>query len=341
MILESILEVKDYLVIIGCLLLVLIGCFVLLAVVNNEKKLPKAIIKAFNLKPLLFFNKKNKFIGLTEHFVNLVSVYTENNWQDEIDGIIVSENNLSFEEFINYLKENDKVSVVLEINGKSLPLTLIKYTLLDDKGKLYGYTVVAKEENEDNKIIKSKAENMENDKKSEAFEKPYLDFTKLEAITEKLLKEDEFGAILLNFKNKDNYDVKNNYLQNVKTELLKENDYLIEADDNKYVLYILDINRFSEIIQCIKQDKSILVKNVISVNEQEYQIENTIGIVYSSDIKTKEELQDALNQSLALADSDGYEKCYSIFSPKKEETLEYSFEKIIVDLDNSFLNEEE
>ena len=42
---------------------------------------------------------------------------------------------------------------------------------------------------------------------------------------------------------------------------------------------------------------------------------------------------------------EGYEKDYSIYSPKKEsvETVDYSFEKIksLVDLDNSFLKDDD
>lgn len=429
------LNEKDYLLIIGILVVVIICVILLSVIISAEKRIPSALLKAFNIKPLIFFNKKNEFVGVTNDFISLLPVHSEGTWEKEIDGIVIDEKNYSIEEFIEYLKEKDSVKAVFEINGTIVNLSLQKKQLFDNE-KLIGYVFTEKTQEttkekeilpelvknvtnsinpfayiiwDSGKVIANKAmqsllgsieplkvdtiyqkvlqedkqifDNIHEEESAinvlslktingyQSFEftnqiidnknitlimkiqenakKVYYEQRELETITKKLLDEQEFGAILISMQSmmvldsNKSFDIVNKYLLKIKQELLEEKDYLIAINDYEYVIYVTDLNRFGEMIQNISQDKSILLKDMISYGDKEYEIINKLGIAYSSDSQKAKELETSLDSALALANSDGYGKNYSIFSPKKKVVEEYSFEKIKVDLDNSFLKEDE
>lgn len=179
----------------------------------------------------------------------------------------------------------------------------------------------------------------------------------VQEIKDAIFENSDFGGVMLSLsslindeqtKNESSFlkELVNKYIRTIRKELLEEKDVIIKVNDYEFVILVKDINNFNNIISNVYNGVSILLYYHMDFGNKDIEIKNKVGLVYSSEmIKDEKDFINALNVSLALANEEGYEKDYSIYSPKKEsvETVDYSFEKIksLVDLDNSFLKDDD
>lgn len=197
-------------------------------------------------------------------------------------------------------------------------------------------------------------------------EEQYVSKNDMDQAIESLIKNNiEFAGIIISINsfidiyNKRGVDVakelKNKYIEFIKSEVLKENDLICKISDIEYLLLFKDITEVDKIIRDAQNGVSVLTKYQMNYGEEVLETNNTLGIVYSNEnIKSAVDFIKALDVALAYANSDGYDKPYSIYNSyvngnktlqtkvlTNENSLDYSFDKIKINLDNSFLDDDE
>lgn len=183
----------------------------------------------------------------------------------------------------------------------------------------------------------------------------YLEYNELNGVISDLIaKEIPFGGVLVSLKSlldEEVYsknilkDIIKQYFKNIRKELLNGDDVIIKLNEFEYVVIIKDTKRMDSIVNDIFADKSILHKYELSFGDNLITISNRLAVAYyDNQMKTKKDYMKALFRASALVNNDEYGKDYSIYSVPKDELPddeEYSFEKYKIDLDNSFLHEDE
>lgn len=168
----------------------------------------------------------------------------------------------------------------------------------------------------------------------------------------------EFGGIILSYnslleetletKNPLAKDIIKKHLKEVKKVLLDEEDYISKVSDFEYILFFNNKEKLDNVVNDIYNGKSILLDFEIGFAGEMITLRNKLGITYSSDdYETADDFIKGLNSSLALANNEDYYKNYSIHTTTVKEEVEevdakeeeYSFEKCLIDLDNSFLDD--
>ena len=168
----------------------------------------------------------------------------------------------------------------------------------------------------------------------------------------------EFGVIILSYnslleetletKNPLAKDIIKKHLKEVKKVLLDEEDYISKVSDFEYILFFNNKEKLDNVVNDIYNGKSILLDFEIGFAGEMITLRNKLGITYSSDdYETADDFIKGLNSSLALANNEDYYKNYSIHTTTVKEEVEevdakeeeYSFEKCLIDLDNSFLDD--
>ena len=138
----------------------------------------------------------------------------------------------------------------------------------------------------------------------------------------------------------------------IKSEVLKQNDLLCKISDIEYLLLFRNPKDVDQIIRDCNNQTSVLLHYELDYNETKIETNNTLGIVYSNEsIKTAKDFMHSLDSALAYANTEGYEKPYSIYNYSSKTLRErltvnnlakdYSFDKIKISLDNSFLDDED
>ncbi len=168
-----------------------------------------------------------------------------------------------------------------------------------------------------------------------------------------------FGGIILSYnslleeadekRNPLALDIIKKHLKTVKKELFGEGDFITKVSDFEYILLFKDKDRLDSVINSVYNKQSILLDFEIGFAGEMINLKNKLGIAYSLDeYVSPTDFINALNSSLAFANNEDYTKDYSIHTTavkeeviETEEVTEYSFEKCLIDLDNSFLDDGE
>lgn len=188
-------------------------------------------------------------------------------------------------------------------------------------------------------------------------EKIWFDNKVLVNAVNELINDDiSFGGILLSYKSlleeSENgvnplvKDIIGKHLKTIQKELLGEDDFITKVSDYEFILLFKDNDRFESVVNSIYNNESILLKFEMGFAGEMVNIKNKLGISYSLEtFASANDFMNALNSALSLTNKEGYDKDYSIYSVavKEPEKLEeeYSFEKCIINLDNSFLDDGE
>ena len=167
----------------------------------------------------------------------------------------------------------------------------------------------------------------------------------------------EFGGIILSYsslleealenKNVLAKDIVKKHLKEVKKKLINEDDLITKVSDFEYILLFNNKDKLDDVVNEIYNGESILLDFEIGFAGDIVNLKNKLGIAYSSDeYETPDDFIKGLNSSLALANNEDYYKNYSIHTTAVKEKVstideieEYSFEKCLIDLDNTFLDE--
>lgn len=145
-------------------------------------------------------------------------------------------------------------------------------------------------------------------------------------------------------------ELANRYVEYIRSEILGKDDYICKISDIEYVMLFGDIDKFDSLVRDIKNKVSTIAHYELNYGEETIETTNSIGIVYKNDnIKSSNDFMNALDNALSLANSNNLSDGVNIFIPteKKETTSSklnkenYSFDKIKISLDNSFLDDDE
>ena len=197
-------------------------------------------------------------------------------------------------------------------------------------------------------------------------EDQYVSKNDMDQAIEKLIKEEKsFAGVIVSINsfvdvfNARGVDVakelKNKYIEFIKSEVLKENDLICKISDIEYLLLFKDLNEVDKIVRDITNNVSVLTHFEINYGEEVIETNNTLGIVYSNqNIKSAIDFMQALDVALAYANSEDYNQIYSIYNsyvnnakvPTKsivsnDVNKGYSFDNIKINLDNSFLDDDD
>lgn len=168
-----------------------------------------------------------------------------------------------------------------------------------------------------------------------------------------LIEENKkFGAVILSLdsfitdEQRDttlDSDIIYKYLKNIRKDILSGEDIISSINEYEYILVIKDTERLNKITKDIIDNNSLLLKAEFGFGSKLIEINNKLGISYYDENMTKtSNFINSLYSSLALTNNEKYTKKYSVYSPVKEEKQEeeYSFDNIQIDLDNSFIHED-
>lgn len=255
------------------------------------------------------------------------------------------EKKMTYSSLKKYVYEEDIENFNKIANEKANDIT-VQYRLITSQG-LMMFEEVKHFENENVTSMLMNIESVEED--------IYLEYNELNGVISDLItKEIPFGGVLVSLKSlleEEVYsknilkDIIKQYFKNIRKELLNGDDVIIKLNEFEYVVVIKDTKRMDAIVNDIFADKSILHKYQLSFGDKIIAISNRLAVAYyDNQMKTKKDYMKALFRASALVNNDEYGKDYSIYSvPKDElpEDEEYSFEKYKIDLDNSFLYEDE
>lgn len=255
------------------------------------------------------------------------------------------EKKMTYSSLKKYVYEEDIENFNKIANEKANDIT-VQYRLITSQG-LMMFEEVKHFENENVTSMLMNIESVEED--------IYLEYNELNGVISDLItKEIPFGGVLVSLKSlleEEVYsknilkDIIKQYFKNIRKELLNGDDVIIKLNEFEYVVVIKDTKRMDVIVNDIFADKSILHKYELSFGDKIIAISNRLAVAYyDNQMKTKKDYMKALFRASALVNNDEYGKDYSIYSvPKDElpEDEEYSFEKYKIDLDNSFLYEDE
>lgn len=168
----------------------------------------------------------------------------------------------------------------------------------------------------------------------------------------------EFGGIILSYsslleeasekKNPLAKDIIKKHLKEIKKTLLDEGDLISKVSEFEYIILFNNKEKLDNVVNEVYNGKSILLDFEVGFAGEIVSLMNKLGITYSSDdYETPDDFIKRLNSSLALANNEDYYKNYSIHTTTVKEEVEvldnkeeeYSFEKCLIDLDNSFLDD--
>ena len=145
-------------------------------------------------------------------------------------------------------------------------------------------------------------------------------------------------------------ELANRYIDYLQNEELGKDDYLCKISDIEYVLVFTDIDKFNGLVRDVQNKISTIAHYEFNYGNEIIQTNNSVGIVYKNEnIKSSADFMNALDNALALANQGREDDGISLYTPeKKKERTEtkvtkdnYSFDKVKISLDNSFLDDDE
>lgn len=147
-------------------------------------------------------------------------------------------------------------------------------------------------------------------------------------------------------------ELRDKYLGYLKSETLGEKDMICRISDIEYLLLFDSTNDVDEIVRDLNNNVSTLVHYEFKYGEATIETNNTLGIVYANpSIENVTDFMHSLDNALAFANTEGYDKAYSIYNYSSKLSKEnvskvvsikdYSFEDIKISLDNSFLDDDD
>ena len=136
------------------------------------------------------------------------------------------------------------------------------------------------------------------------------------------------------------------YLQN---EILGKEDLICKISDIEYLLLFTDVDKLDSLVRDIQNGVSTIVHYEFNCGTETINAINSVGIVYKNEnISKRNDFVNDLDNSLAEANKDGKEDGVSLYvaEEKKKESSKltkenYSFDKVKISLDNSFLDDDE
>ena len=135
------------------------------------------------------------------------------------------------------------------------------------------------------------------------------------------------------------------YLQN---EVLGKEDLICKISDIEYLLLFTQEDKFNSLVRDIQNKVSTVAHYEFNYGSEVISTTNSVGIVYKNEnITNSSDFAKALDNALALANKDGKDDGVSLYIAEKKKESEskltkenYSFDKVKIDLDNSFLDDE-
>ena len=139
MVLESIFN-NPYLL--TAMILFVLAIIVVVLLVNKVSKnnYLKNIPNSFGLDIYAYLDKKGEIINFTPKFLEKLNISNIKEWTEEVSSITVDNKQLTFKEFINYLKTDNLTTVDFDCDGVKISMSLEKKAI-EDEDKIYGYVV--------------------------------------------------------------------------------------------------------------------------------------------------------------------------------------------------------
>ena len=139
------------------------------------------------------------------------------------------------------------------------------------------------------------------------------------------------------------------FVEYVRLEVLGKDDMICKISDIEYLLLFTDMEKFDSLVRDIQNKVSVLSRYEFNYGNEVISSTNSIGIVYKNEnITNQNDFLNALDNALSLANKDGEEDGVSLYSAVKKEPTDnkltkenYSFDKVKISLDNSFLDDDE
>ena len=139
------------------------------------------------------------------------------------------------------------------------------------------------------------------------------------------------------------------FTEYVESEILGKDDSICKISDIEYLLVFTDIDKFNGLVRDIQNKVSTLSRYEFNYGTEVISTKNSVGIVVKNEnITNSNDFIKALDNALSIANKDGEEDGVSLYTAvKKEETDKkltkenYSFDKVKISLDNSFLDDDE
>lgn len=144
-------------------------------------------------------------------------------------------------------------------------------------------------------------------------------------------------------------DFANRYVEFLQSEILGKDDLICKISDIEYLLVFADTSKLDSLVRDIENKVSTIIYYEFNYGSEVINVKNSVGIVYKNEyITNSNDFINALDNSLAEANKDGKEDGTSLYVAEKKEkddsklTKEnYSFDKVKISLDNSFLDDED
>lgn len=177
---------------------------------------------------------------------------------------------------------------------------------------------------------------------------------------EKLIKDNEpFGGMMVSlnsfvdlFNNRGPIVAKElatRYVEYLQNEVLGKEDAICKISDIEYLLIFTDVDRFNGLVRDIQNKVSTISHYEFNFGNEVLRTSNSVGIVCKNEnINSANDFINALDNSLAQANATNEEDGINLYvAEKKKESNSkltkenYSFDKVKIDLDNSFLDDDE
>ena len=138
------------------------------------------------------------------------------------------------------------------------------------------------------------------------------------------------------------------YVEYLQNEVLGKEDLICKISDIEYLLLFTQEDKFNSLVRDIQNKVSTVAHYEFNYGSEVISTTNSVGIVYKNEnITNSSDFVKALDNALALANKDGKDDGVSLYIAEKKKESEskltkenYSFDKVKIDLDNSFLDDE-
>ena len=177
---------------------------------------------------------------------------------------------------------------------------------------------------------------------------------------DKLIKDDKpFGGMMVSlnsfvdlFNNRGPIVAKElatRYVEYLQNEVLGKDDVICKISDIEYLLVFTDLDRFNGLVRDIQNKVSTISHYEFNYGNEVLQTFNSVGIVYKNEnINSANDFINALDNALAQANTSNKDDGINLYVAEKKKESEskltkenYSFDKVKIDLDNSFLDDDE
>lgn len=281
-------------------------------------------------------NSRNIVYLINKRFKELLGIKGRTVTHTELRHLVFSEDLEVFDAASNEMALDDTYNYRIKTTNGYKMFSQVKLTKLNNIISIISLI----EEKENNIISKSEA---------------------LEIIDKKIKDSENFAAVIVSIngyiKAFNGYgavvarELRDKYLEFIQKEVLKENDLICKVSDSEYILLFNNCLDVDQIVRDIMNNTSVLSNYEFNYNDITINTNNTFGISYfDKQFASAKEFMLSLDSALAYANNEGYDKVYSIYNKSSKLDTnkltkdilvkDYSFDKIKIDLDNSFLDDE-